>query len=312
MEHLQFFYFLLTFAISIVSLGITGVIYVRAKAQILSYYVFFYTMWTILVLCSMLIAYFRTNIPDANPVVLQGLIYLHVFILRYVFIFSQPLFVQNVLEVPHARLRNSIIGGSIILVAGMHHFLEFILQWETNGFLGNVITYSLSIATIVYSLILALYYYPRLTDPIRRKFTKLFCILALIGLPPSIYDGFIVRDVSALRFYPLFYCIVSVVVTYTLLKTYPLHPHPSSERSTPPPDEGFLERHAISSREQELIPLVVRGCNNKQIGEQLFISANTVKTHLRSIYAKLGVKNRYELINVVKDAGLFPPESPDR
>lgn len=190
-------------------------------------------------------------------------------------------------------------------------FLEFILQWETQGFLGNVITYSLSIATIVYSLIVALYYYPRLTDSIRRKFTKLFCILALAGLPTSIYDGFIARSVSDVRFFPLFYCIVSVIVTYTLLKTYPLHPHPATTRTIPPLDEGFLERHAISSREQDLIPLVVQGYNNQQIGEHLFISANTVKTHLRNIYAKLGVKNRYELINVVKDAGLFPPENPD-
>ncbi len=48
----------------------------------------------------------------------------------------------------------------------------------------------------------------------------------------------------------------------------------------------------LSTREQEILDLLVTGLSNKEIGEKLFISVNTIKTHLLSLYNKLDVKNR--------------------
>lgn len=50
----------------------------------------------------------------------------------------------------------------------------------------------------------------------------------------------------------------------------------------------------LSKRECEVLALVVEGLTNRRIGEELGIARNTVKNHLRSIYAKLDVKNRTE------------------
>jgi DNA-binding NarL/FixJ family response regulator len=49
----------------------------------------------------------------------------------------------------------------------------------------------------------------------------------------------------------------------------------------------------ISDREFEIVQLVYEGITNKQIATQLFISENTVKTHLKSIYIKLDANTRY-------------------
>jgi DNA-binding NarL/FixJ family response regulator len=49
----------------------------------------------------------------------------------------------------------------------------------------------------------------------------------------------------------------------------------------------------ISDREFEVLQLVYEGITNKQIATQLFISENTVKTHLKSIYIKLDANTRY-------------------
>jgi DNA-binding NarL/FixJ family response regulator len=53
---------------------------------------------------------------------------------------------------------------------------------------------------------------------------------------------------------------------------------------------------SLTPREREVIALVAEGLKNKQIGERLFISETTVTHHLSSIYSKLGVSDRLELV----------------
>jgi DNA-binding CsgD family transcriptional regulator len=62
----------------------------------------------------------------------------------------------------------------------------------------------------------------------------------------------------------------------------------------------------VSPREAEIAGLVMRGFSNKEIGAELFISLDTVKKHLSSIYQKAGVKNRLQLSLLSQK----PPSSP--
>jgi DNA-binding NarL/FixJ family response regulator len=55
--------------------------------------------------------------------------------------------------------------------------------------------------------------------------------------------------------------------------------------------DGELE---LSDREHEVLRLVVEGADNATIAEALFISPNTVKNHVASIFAKLGVESRLQ------------------
>jgi DNA-binding CsgD family transcriptional regulator len=52
---------------------------------------------------------------------------------------------------------------------------------------------------------------------------------------------------------------------------------------------------SLTPTEQQVVNLVVKGLSNPQIGERLFISRGTVKTHLAHVFAKLGVTTRAEL-----------------
>lgn len=53
---------------------------------------------------------------------------------------------------------------------------------------------------------------------------------------------------------------------------------------------------SLTEREREVIALICEGLQNKLIGERLFISETTVRHHLTSIFDKLGVANRLELV----------------
>ena len=50
----------------------------------------------------------------------------------------------------------------------------------------------------------------------------------------------------------------------------------------------------FTEREREVLFLLLRGLNNKEISKKLFISNHTTKAHVASIYNKLGVSNRVQ------------------
>jgi DNA-binding NarL/FixJ family response regulator len=60
-------------------------------------------------------------------------------------------------------------------------------------------------------------------------------------------------------------------------------------------------RPALSAREKQVLGLVVMGLGNSEIGSTLHIAQTTVKTHLASIFEKLGVRSRNEAVSVVLD-----------
>ncbi len=64
----------------------------------------------------------------------------------------------------------------------------------------------------------------------------------------------------------------------------------------------------LTDREREVLRLVGAGHDNEQIGNELTISYDTVKNHLRNIYAKLGVTNRYQAIVFAFRSGLISLE----
>ena len=65
--------------------------------------------------------------------------------------------------------------------------------------------------------------------------------------------------------------------------------------------EQFYDKFKISAGEREIIALIMKGMDNKQIEGKLFISHGTVRNNVSRIYKKLNVKNRFELITLFKN-----------
>jgi DNA-binding NarL/FixJ family response regulator len=64
----------------------------------------------------------------------------------------------------------------------------------------------------------------------------------------------------------------------------------------------------LSAREIEVLELVAKGANNKEIGKSLHISTATVKTHLIHIYGKLGVDDRTAAVITALEKGIITLE----
>ncbi|MCA9976265.1 MAG: response regulator transcription factor [Anaerolineales bacterium] len=64
----------------------------------------------------------------------------------------------------------------------------------------------------------------------------------------------------------------------------------------------------LTDREMEVLQLLAQGASNPQIAEDLFITINTVKTHISHILSKLQVENRTQAAAYAVQKGIVPPE----
>lgn len=101
--------------------------------------------------------------------------------------------------------------------------------------------------------------------------------------------------------------IALIAVAFTVLGVWV--GHRLTRRQPPAPFERngkALEYLGVTDREYEVLTLLAIGNSNREIAEQLFVSPNTVKTHLGSLYGKLEVSRRTQAVRKAKELRLIP------
>ncbi len=71
-------------------------------------------------------------------------------------------------------------------------------------------------------------------------------------------------------------------------------------------DQDRLRILAITPRELEVLELIAQGLSNKEIAARVFVSENTVKTHLSRVFDKLGARRRTQAVQLGKQLRLIP------
>jgi len=71
-------------------------------------------------------------------------------------------------------------------------------------------------------------------------------------------------------------------------------------------DEVKLREVGLTQREYEILGLIAEGLSNREIGERLFVSENTVKTHSSRLFEKMQVNRRVQAVQRGRELGLIP------
>lgn len=79
-----------------------------------------------------------------------------------------------------------------------------------------------------------------------------------------------------------------------------------AEERTPVVDDSMVDRFsALTPRERDVVTAIASGLDNAQIAAQMFVSPFTVKTHANRAMAKVGARDRAQLVTFAYRAGLF-------
>jgi len=133
-------------------------------------------------------------------------------------------------------------------------------------------------------------------------------ILTTFGLDEYVYEalragasGFVLKDdppeqlIAAVRTVAAGNALLSPAVTKRVIKQF-------TRISRPAPPKEFGE---LTEREHEILRLIATGLSNVEIGQKLYISETTVKTHVTHILQKLGLRDRVQAVVLAYQTGLF-------
>lgn len=179
---------------------------------------------------------------------------------------------------------NGVKGQSLI-----HPWIGGLYFWLIVGlFFFTLVIYSIRIAVNLKSI----------ENPDLRRAIKMMIILVAIYVPLQIavFDS---QPIIIRLYRNIFHLLVNTISIVLAAKYFFIQTPSIMERIEI--DEHFCEKFAITSREKEVIGLLLKGLSIKEISGKLDRSLKTIDTHIYNIYQKTGVHSKMELLNTIKD-----------
>ena len=210
---------------------------------------------------------------------------------------TTPINVHTERIVNKARQKNRIIIV-IAMILALFSLFSFILHYNKPI---KIAILAFLIVSVVYSMIVISREKPSLLVHHREKIEKITARIFIIFFPlygiliflnyifsfhaETMLDGPII-----ISFVVIFLALSKLLDDFKRLSLFTVDNSCSKDK---------LSYYNITNRETEVLDLLVKGVTYKDIGEKLFISIPTVKTHVQSIYQKMNINNKVELINLI-------------
>jgi DNA-binding CsgD family transcriptional regulator len=258
-----------------------------------------------------IILYLNLNVAEAAFYVLLPTVALALLSSAFL-MYTIPRFTHSLVwdEPPRRRDLYAGILAGIALVFMVFSFRvnlsERTISQERNIWM--YVSLALFFLSFIYSIVLKAASLRRLEGE-RRNIVRSIALLDLLFLPSMAIDMHLYLRFQIFAFSPLIYCTFFILFTRYIARQYFVQLASVSSGLDEAVIDGLLSRAGISSREKEIILLISKGLGNREIANRLFISLNTVKTHNRNIFQKLGVKSRFELLVKLREDAAGEPLS---
>ena len=218
-------------------------------------------------------------------------------------IFGWMMLIRFSAEAAGYRLRNYFTLIFLLVNFGIIAALVLIIKDMEFSVAIPVFKYYYSVAAILFSLISAfLLIRGNSASPASRDRIYLALIISVGAIAQAIILMLIPHSAwMVLLFVFLLFAIITLLPLYLTYRTDLKPFSPSDPLQLPRGIEDFLQTHEVSPRETEIIKEICRGLSNQEIANKLFISLQTVKDHTSRIYFKTNVRNRMQLMALVRD-----------
>ena len=193
----------------------------------------------------------------------------------------------------------SVLAFILVVFTGTIVYFMFSFGNDLLGSIGAAINfyYPLTSLGVFIIAVILIFQYGNIKGGREKREAKAF----IIAFVPQI--AFTLLDVLLLRHYylqltHLSYTIFAVLAFYNISSHVFINYEQDVKEDNP--DLPGMQELGLTERECEVVRLLVDGLMNRELAEELNISENTVKTHVKSIYRKLEVTNRMQLIHFLK------------
>lgn len=289
MESIITLLFLFSFFTGIISIYIALIFYKIYKNMLILQFAFFIFSLILMIAPFTMKNYFLLNHAETGALFQRISLLVQTIGIFLYFLFF-PFFIYKIFTVPLPGYFKIVyyVLPVLILITGV--LFAFDLFTPVSKYLLN---YGLHIFTL-HLLLIGLLSFKRVGSAFLKKSIVTFLVLSAAFLPLFILDTlFFDKKQIAL---PVYFCIINLLSINFTLFYFNKKPFMVKNRLT----AHFKTAFEITGREEEIILLLLDGSSYAQAGKKLFISPKTVDNHVQSIYKKLNINNRYQLINVIR------------
>ncbi|NPV02515.1 MAG: hypothetical protein HPY53_14165 [Brevinematales bacterium] len=271
-------------------------------------------LWIYLIIQLMLLSYLIVgfiadfwSVKDTPDLIEARLL----FCIRNTYVFLFPYFFHTLFRPKRELLRNISFGAEALLLTGLVLSPLFYDSSTSSYGPGYIIAILAQAVAMVYVFFIAFKNVKNIDNPKVKVLLVVFSIMmaAQYVLIYGIgylhwFEGINTPFLRETFFNPIFYMLWNIAFLWSMLEVFVLketRPCTVDERELKNKEEANL-----TEREWEISIMVMEGRTAKMIAEELGISEHTVKTHVKNIYQKSGVKNRVGLTNYLKTGNNKP------
>lgn len=300
-RNLIFFYLLFTCFISLFSLMVLTLANMKSRWKALTYIIYFLCAKTTQLFFLSYMEYQNVNFPFGFRIYQTVIAYS----LESLVILFLPRLVNKLFMVAHQRQINSVFsvlfGIGLVLIIGPYFFgiygkeksVMYLQEGSSIKLLTSFKIYQMILwSSYLYTFLVATFKLKTINNLEEKKFDIRLIIILLI---------FAFHNILPVIFFPenmfvfgVGFFSLNILLLKFVGKSFfeDLNLLPSSSL----PEMKATDTQKLTDREKEVLLLLELGLTSKSIGDRLYISETTVKTHLKNIYHKFGVNNRTRLL----------------